>query len=219
MASVDAKWAGQSNNAARNVMKPAGSRPLLNFYIAVATWSHPGTLGKEAAVRTEAITVMIDFFESKTFNAAAVGALTTAVSHNSAMSTWAAIGLALLVVGTFLLIFRKAHIKLPMHPTAEAPLADDGQSRILSRLRSCLCLKASDGEPVGGRRQTIAPPFLIEAPSGAFGAGDYRGIGRIITPAAVRIGYMTISHAYGAGQWLPKGVSSIKSRCVAHSTL
>jgi hypothetical protein len=85
-------------------------------------------------VRTEAITVMIDFVESKTFNAASVGALTMAVSHNSDMSTWAAIGLALLVVGTFLLIFRKAHIELPKHPTAEAPLADDGQSRILSRI-------------------------------------------------------------------------------------
>jgi hypothetical protein len=170
-------------------------------------------------VRTGAITVMIDFFESKAFNAASVGALTMAVSHNSDMSTWAAIGLVLLVVGAFLLIFRKAHIELPMHPTAEAPLADDGQSRILSRFRSCLCPKASGGEPVDGRRQTIAPPFLIEAPSGAFGAGDYRGIGRVITPAAVRIGYMAISHAYGAVQWLPEGARSTKPRCVAHSTL
>jgi hypothetical protein len=65
-------------------------------------------------VRTGAITVMIDFFESKTFNAASVGALTMALSHYSDMSTWAAIGLALLVAAAFLLIFRNAHPELPM---------------------------------------------------------------------------------------------------------
>jgi cyanate permease len=87
---------------------------VVSVAIAVADVVIPGTLSKEAAVRTGAITVMIDFFESKTFNAASVGALTTALSHYSDMSTWAAIGLALLVVVTFLLIFRNAHLELPM---------------------------------------------------------------------------------------------------------
>jgi hypothetical protein len=72
---------------------------------------------------------MIDFFESKTFNAASVGALTAAVSYCSDMSTWATIGLALLAVGAFLLIFRNGRIELPMYPTVVAPRVDDGQSR------------------------------------------------------------------------------------------
>jgi hypothetical protein len=93
---------------------------VVSVAIAVADLVIPGTLSKEAAVRTGAVTVMIDFFESKTFNAASVGALTMAVSHYSDMSTWAAIGLALLVVAAFLLIFRNAHIGLPM-PGARLP--------------------------------------------------------------------------------------------------
>ena len=58
------------------------------------------------------MTVMIDFFESKTFNAASVGALTMAVSYYSDVSTWATIGLALLAAGAFLLMFRKGRIEL-----------------------------------------------------------------------------------------------------------
>ena len=135
-------------------------------------------------MRTGAITVVIDFFESKTFNAASVGALTMAVSHYSGMSTWAAVGLALLVVGAFLLIFRNAHIELPMHPTAEAPRVDDGQSRNPEQV-PMVSLTQNIGWRAG-TRQAIALPFLIEAPSGAFGAGD----DRVITPAVVRIGYM-----------------------------
>ena len=72
------------------------------------------------------MTVMIDFFESKTFNAASVGALTMAVSYCSDMSTWATIGLTLLAAGAFLLIFRKGRIELQMHqrgPTTAPTLA------------------------------------------------------------------------------------------------
>jgi hypothetical protein len=93
-------------------------------------------------VRTRAITVVIDFFESKTFNAASVG----------------------------------------------APRVDDGQSRNPERV-PMVSLPQNIGWRAG-RWQAIALPSLIEAPSGAFGAGDYRVIGRVITPAVVRIGYM-----------------------------
>ena len=50
---------------------------------------------------------MIDFLETKSFNAAVVGALTMMVSRYSGTSTWAAIVLALLVVAAFLLTFDK----------------------------------------------------------------------------------------------------------------
>jgi hypothetical protein len=50
---------------------------------------------------------MIDFFETKAFGAATVGALTTMISLYSGMNAWAAIGLGLLVASTFLLIFKK----------------------------------------------------------------------------------------------------------------
>jgi hypothetical protein len=63
---------------------------------------------------------MIDFFESKAFNAAAVGVLTMTLSRYCGTSTWMAIVLALLVGAVFLLTFEKkgqsgsrAHIRSP----------------------------------------------------------------------------------------------------------
>ncbi len=158
---------------------------------------------------------MIDFFESKLFNAASVGALTIAVSYCADMSTWATIGLALLAVGAFLLIFRDGRNESPMHAAAEAPRVQDGQSRILCGFRSFYTPKSSARWPAGGWRQAIAPPFLIEAPSRAFGAGDYR----VIAPTAARFGHVAISHAHWADQWLPQRARSTKQRSVAHSTL
>jgi hypothetical protein len=50
---------------------------------------------------------MIDFFETKAFGAATVGALTTMVRLYSGANAGAAIGLGLFVASAFLLIFKK----------------------------------------------------------------------------------------------------------------
>jgi hypothetical protein len=78
---------------------------------------------------------MIDFFETKAFGAATVGALTTFVSGVSGMNAWAAIGLGLLVASAFLLTFEKTALSRSPPDVTSARRADQavfGNSTIAS---------------------------------------------------------------------------------------